>query len=296
MSEVTLNGLLGHNPLGFLAALGALSLATDVHGEDVTLRWQEAGPAWVGILGGDGIRDEDSVVDALLEACSARDVDGELGWSKDVRLGSRDEVRHAIGAASPGRSLEMVAACTAELPLSRNDRPPYTPFRLIPVVGRAQLLETAKRESDAPRASDLRAALFDRWRYKRGVNSLRLDPGARLQARALMAEAPDKAGTNGVPGSVLLGLRGLAFFPLHPAARRLRSAGWNRGDQFIWPIWDTPLTERVVRVLLGVPWLEDPNTDASLCLRAHHVVARYRAPRQRLGSDGAILGWGEPIG
>lgn len=292
MNTFELRGLEAHNPLGFLCALGTLSLLADRYGNDVGLAWTRAAASWVPFVVLPGTESEDALLDELVAACAARDLEGELGWSKDVRLADRDEVRRALESAAPGRSREMVAASVAELPLWR-DGPPHTPFRL-PGIAPAQLLDSALRQSAKPRRKDLRATLFEPWRYESGVNPLRLDPGARRQARALMAEAPTHAKTNGVPGSVLLGIRGLTFFPLQPTVRGARSACWDE-QSFLWPIWDRPLPERLVRLVLVLPWLRERGDDAAANLRAHHVVARYRAARQRLGSDGAVLTWGEPF-
>lgn len=296
--SITMPGLEAHNPLGFLAALGVLSLAADVY-DGASLSWSPQGASWAPVLTGSGLDSEDAVLAALEKAHAARDLDAELGWAKDLLKLDRPQLRELLRsrlAAGDGPAARLVAACTAELPLRRSENCPYTPFRLIPVRGRARFLTSARAES-AINKRGLRPVLFEPWTYHRKANTLGLDPGARRQARALMADAPTDDGAVGVPGSVLLGLRGLPFFAMQTTRTGAQSPGWIRRDAFIWPIWNRALTEPAARMLLGAPWLAARDDSAVQQLQAHYVVARYRALRVPTGRDrdGALLTWGESV-
>ncbi len=299
MTGVALTAIRGDNPLGFLASLGALSLATDAQGREATLGWERRGASWTPVLAGPGMASEDDVLEAIAAAHAKRDLELELGWSADVMKLDRATVRSLLNkrlAEGERRAAETVAACVAELPPRWNspDLVRYTPFRIIPRVGRSRFLATALAESRA--GSDrLRECLFGTWTYSRGVNTLRWDPGARIQARALMSEAPSIAGTLGVRGAALLAVRGLGFFPLMTTNREARPAGLTRRDRLIWPIWREGLSEAAVRILLAARWLHGSDEDSERQLKAHGVVTRYVAPRVRLGPDDELLSWGEPV-
>lgn len=336
MSCVPLAGLRAENPMAFLAALGALSLASDGAGSPVSLSWQKTEDgSWTPLLDSDQVETSEQVVEAILAGNSKRDIEQELGWEKDLMRISRTELR-AILARRPldegsgdGRAARMFAACLCELP-ARGDGSlvAYTPFRLIPRMGRTRFLDTARRECEAG-VGHLHACLFEPWRHVRGVQSLRWDPGAGVPARAIMAQAPTHLGPSGVPGAVLLAVRGLAFFPLitthgRRAGRAPRAvpAGMVQREHFVWPIWSEPLSERATRMLLSMPWLytlfalregqreretgvavdrrsvhavEDEYTHVYRQLHAHAVLACYVARRVRRGDDDEALGWGEPI-
>lgn len=298
MTDIALTALRGDNPLAFLAALGALSLASDEFGPQTRMSWARQGTRWTPSLRASAATSEDQVLDGIVCAHRRRDLEVELGWSRDVMGISRDELRSLLAhrlADDDRHAVSLLAACVAELPpLRRDDQlASYTPFRLIPRVGRSRFLQTALAESREG-TEHIKTCLTATWSYVPHVNALRWDPGSRIQARALMSDAPSHVGQLGVRGAVLLAVRGLSFFPLLTATRRARPRGMPGGDRFIWPIWDAWLDESATRLLLGLPWLYEPD-EAYEQLSAHHVAARYVARRIRDGSDDQRLGWGEPI-
>lgn len=298
MTQVALTAIRGDNPMGFLAALGALSLATDAQEGDALLAWERSGASWTPILAGPGIATEDDVVELIAAAHAQRDLELELGWSADLMKIDRQTVRSLLRerlAAGELRAAETVAACVAELPPRWNapDLVRYTPFRVIPRVGRSRFLTAALAESRAG-TDRLRECLFGTWTYSKGVNALRWDPGARIQARALMSEAPSIAGTLGVSCATLLAVRGLGFFPLLTTGREAAPPGLTR-DRLVWPIWNEGLSEAAVRILVAARWLHGSDDESRRQLEAHGVATRYVAPRVRLGKDEELLGWGEPV-
>lgn len=325
MSDVALRGLRAENPMAFMAALGALSLVADGTDGMVSLSWlQGTDCAWTPVLRHSDLKTPEQVVEAILAGHGKRDLALELGWDSDLMRVSREDLREMLVRRLDGgdvRAAQMLAACLCELPARRAEGlVSYTPFRLIPRVGRARFLSTVRRECEAG-ADHLYDCLFERWRYQRGTQSLRWDPGASVSARATMAQAPTHVGPNGVPGSVLLAVRGMACFPLVTArGGRSAPAGMTQRDRFVWPVWDQPLSERATRMLLSLPWLyrlcelrerdreeshtpdrrrvrgiEDERDRAYRQLRAHTVVACYVARRVHRGKDDEALGWGEPI-
>jgi CRISPR-associated endonuclease/helicase Cas3 len=295
---VVLDALDARNPVAFLAALGALRLATDSAGAEVRLHWHRHDGNWSPVCDSDAIADGDALVDAIVRGHEARDLDRELGWERDILKLSREDVRRLIEERLRGGqpwSAAAVAACVAELPERRNGWAPYTPLRLIPRMGRARFLETARKLSGSRTVEeDLRAALFGSWRYSKG-NNLAWDPGATLPVRAYAAEAPTHFGPLAVPGAMLLAVAALPLFPLMGTRRTGACRGFGRdGRRLTWPVWTSPMTLQAVRCLLGLPALYRPEPDLRVLAR-HGVAIRLSAPRARFGSDGWVLGWGEPV-
>jgi hypothetical protein len=276
-------------------------------------------------LHGSRLDTSEDVVEAIVKAHQTRDPKRELGWDKDLMRVSPDEMQDLLnnqldaqGGDGDLRAAWMIAACLCELPLRTLQQPTgtravsYTPFRLIPRVGRTRFLDAALRECEAG-VDHLHACLFEPWRYQRGMQSLRWDPGAAVPARALMAQAPTHLGPSGVPGAVLLAVRGLAFFPL------VTSRGGREGRAA--PPGMThrrDLDERATRMMLSMPWprallrAQEEGIEATSAdrqkkreakiklarirsqLHAHGVLACYAAPRVRRGDDDEALGWGQP--
>lgn len=327
-ATVALSGLRAENPLAFLAALGAVSLLEEAPGDRPRLSWLPSGGTWLPMLHSDSLDTPDAVLDALLAAHRQRDLAEELGWEKDIMKLTREELRDLLRSRRlDSEAARLLAACVAELPLRRDEKTVhYTPFRLMPRVGRARFLETALRES-RDGADHLRSCLFDEWRYVADTQSMRWDPASPIPARALMAEAPTHAKPHGVPGAVLFAVRGLASFPLVTQSRRAIPPGMTVRSRFVWPIWRDPLELPVIRMLLTMRWLYELDEEAEQAgdragtsaatqgaanrgslptrrrrrpadieaqLRAHGVIATFTAPRVRRGNDDEALGWGVP--
>lgn len=297
---VPLPGIEGHNPLGVLAALGALSLATDgTEDRQIRLAWEHGERSWYPVLVGDGLSRE-RALEAIVCGHKARDVDKELGWDRDVMRLTRDDARHLIHERLTNggrRQAEVVGASVAELPLRRPAREfvSYTPFRLMPRRGRARFLDKVKEHSGQDGVTPrLEAALFAPWTYTQ-ANSLGWDPAAGVAARAYTAEAPTFTGPRGVPGALLLAARGWTFFPLTQSRRRAMAPGMADGRRFVWPIWSEPLDEGAVRVLVRLPALYGVLAEDDQALLARHgVTVRMVAERVATGDDGAVFTWGEP--
>ena len=293
---IELAGIDGRNPLAFLAALGALRLLSMNSVLEPRLSWGMAGNAVPHPrIQGRGLDTKEDLLERLVEAHVNRDLEAEFGWGADVMKVDRDRVRGLTSVGETGLTQEILHSLVAELPLRQSGDAPYTPFRLLPRVGRSRLLQASLKVSTVVSPHDFHHALFEHWRYRKspGSNSLRLDPGARLSARAYAAEAPTNFGPLGVPGAIALGVVGLTFFPLQPMRRDATCRGFAAGrGQFHWPIWSDPLSLLAARLLLGLPELyvaqPDPHT-----LARHGVTARVTSRRERRGSDDEVLTWGK---
>lgn len=302
---VALPALDARNPVAFLAALGALRLASDGSDAPVTLHWERTGGTWTAVCGGESVEDPEALIAAIERGHQARDLAAELDWERDIMKVDRNEIRRLLrerlstgsdGSDTPWPA-SVVAACVSELPTTRSGNAPYTPLRLIRRMGRAKFLATARKLSESSRLQDeLRSALLGPWRYAKGVNSLSWDPAATLPARAYAAQAPTDFGPLGAAGPMLLAVAGLPFFPLMPTARAAACRGFFRdaGGRLIWPVWNQPARIRAVRVLLELPLLAHVDQPDERLLARHDVEACMVAPVSRFGVDASVLGWGEP--
>jgi hypothetical protein len=297
VSDIVLTGLRAENPMAFLAALGALSLASDGSDDPVALSWcARSDGSWSPVLHGSQLDTPKQVDKAIRAARQGRDLERELGWDKELMRRSatstgtpaakerelrrvsnlmrvsRDDLRRLLEQQlaectddEDSRAARMVGACLCELPLRELKNPTqvavsYTPFRLVPRKGRTIFLKTAREESEEG-VDDIHGCLFKPWRYDRNVRSLSWDPGAPVPKRALMAQAPADIGPSGVRGALLLAMRGLAFFPLVTSRAGHNGfaapPGMPRRRHFVWPIWDEPLSERATRMMLSMPWPQE---------------------------------------
>jgi hypothetical protein len=301
--SVALTGLRAENPLAFLAALGCLSLLQEGSNARPRLAWEESNGTWLPKFSGAGLDTPQEVVGAIVVAHEKRDLATELGWEKDVMKVTRDQLRLLFEDRLPhSEAARLLAACVAELPL-RRDRTSihYTPFRTMPRTGRARFLNTALRESQKG-IDHIESCLFKEWIYMPDTQSMCWDPGARVPSRALMAEAPTHAKTSGVPGAILLAIRGLASFPLVTQSRTARPPGMIDGERFVWPIWSESLELPLIRMLLSMRQLYELNderhgpsrTNIEAQLSAHGVIATFSALRVKRGKDDEAFGWGSP--
>lgn len=296
MSPVTLAGVRADNPLGFLVALGVLDLLTESRGPNVALGWIAQEAVSRPVVSHPELGDEEQLVTAILAAHARRDLARELAWGADVNKVSRLQVRERLAAIDlrgvASGSDRVTGAVAAELPSRRADPDvaPRTPFCLFPIKGRRSFLGTLYKQSQALDREQLRDCLFA-WRQQQDVNTLRLDPAARIQENAIMAADPSAAGVVGVPAAAPLAIRGLTFYCLMPTRRAARPAGFAQRDRFAWPIWERPLGAAAVRLLLGSPWVEKPSAEGDALLRAHGVAARFAATRVPL-KEGSMFSWG----
>lgn len=301
-----LSGIDGRNPCGFLAALGVLRLLTDHPDVDkVRLAWErgESGEFRPILDISDSTSSED-VAKLVLDAHLSRDLDAELGWASDVMKLPCGEVRAllepVLARPDSQRIAGTIGACVVDVPRRQRGKPhperfaAYTPLRVIPRVGRARFVSTALAVSrSVTTEAQVRTALFGPWRYVK-ANSLRWDPGARVPLRAYSAEAPTNFGPLGVPAATALAVAALCYFPLTFASNGALCAGFDDRRAFAlrWPLWNRPLDEEAVRVILSVPGIHASELDAPL-LNRYGIFARVSAKREQLGDDGQMLAWGE---
>jgi hypothetical protein len=299
MNEIALPALAGTNPLGFLAALDAVTAAVP----GATLRWTDDVVPHA-ILG--GIADPDAILDVL-------DRDRE-SWNGSVLLGF--PAGSPLPDAKPGEPLlrqwfETVAwtetgraasdhlcALVAEGAFDGKGGK-AKPTHLHFTAGQQQFLgmvRTLARDVDRER---LREALFGPWAYDSTLPSLSWDVrGERIYA--LRGTRPSSDKRRGIPGADWLAFRGLVFYPVTRTSRGTLyttacDAEW-KPSAFRWPIWSAPCSRHVAMSLVADETLVSASRRTRL--RQHELTARgiisvLEAPIRR-NDEGSYGSFGGP--
>lgn len=271
MGDISCPGLRSENPLAFLVALGALELLHRGN-VDADLRWSKSVGGWHAVLRADGQSEASALAARLVGLTQTQDF--EI-LSTDVNEVDTVTLRQALDTADTD-SLALLSALTSEYPLRANGTCAFTQWCFISLRGTRSFLPTLRNAVERLQTADVETVLTGPWSYRRDVNTLNLDPGARAQENALMGPDPSADKTRGVAGTLGLAAFGLPFYPLRPRSDAARSIGLTHRNRLFWPIWTDHLARDAVRALLASPWIDDTNAaEAAPHLRAHGVVARY---------------------
>lgn len=294
MNELSLPALEGTNPLGFLAALGALD-ALAVTTPEATLRWTDDLVPHA-ILGGAG--DLDDLLDTL-------DKDREE-WTGGALLRFPEDEPEPLPDAKPdgerlrkwfeftagpaGRPAEAdhLCAIVAEQAFDKSNK--AKPTHLHFTAGQQQFLRMIRDLASGADRARLLEAVQGPWRYDSTLPSLSWDSrGERIYA--VRATNPSKDKRLGVPGADWLAFRGLVFYPVtRTAGGSLRTTAcdreWKR-SAFRWPLWGVPAARNVVRSLVADRTLvaEDAWPRAR-DLQARGIASLRRAPIRRSDQGG----------
>lgn len=283
--KLTLTGIIGSEPLAFLAALGALRGAAN--------RWPTARLGWNGDtpfqpeLYLPDEASEETLLDALVEALRSTEkleLFPRLGTDVKVspeqyskllqELSDRDDsTAHA--------SLEYLYALGNELVADRSGKK-LKPTAWHMTAGQQQFLEMAGALLRETTSDNLRSTLFRTWEYTDPPPAMRWDTsGERLYA--LEARNPSSVQIRTVRGANALGFLALPFFPVSVVDGRLRTRGFffhpkEKREFFVWPIWRESLSTQVIPLLLGDMRLSEwPIPNASLLVSG--VSAVFRSER-----------------
>lgn len=256
MRDLTLTGLDGANPLGFLAALGVLAAVTDFSCE-ARLTWRRLG-AWRPVLTSEST-DLEAVIDRLdRDRLSCRDDPAlalEYGGKRDLKPPPglfREFLERLSSNATPAsrRSVDWASAFATDVAVDNNGNTKPTVLHFT--AGQQQFLQMVDELVEGVTKDDLREALEGPWQYQRPLPVLGWD-GTASRDYALRATDPSTDKKLGVPGADWLAVRGLTCFPTVPRGGRVMTTGCDGGwkdGQFRWPLWTVPLNLPVVRSVL----------------------------------------------
>ncbi len=270
---VLLSGLDGGNPLGFLAAVGALRVLGDTSADSVRLRWRRAQGGWRPRIVGYGGYEQElgrKILEALKGASTTVfDIAKENKNGKEYNKFPFSSTRFACAlksgqeTASPSkrRDVDFLASFGTELyPDEKTGEFQETRFRMVRSgdSNRQGMLFYAKAIREALDSCHVERALFQTWDYRDERYSLRWDP-IEDQSYALRWKNPSRSGLADGPGTMLaancLAIEALACFPTVATGRRARTTGFHGGERqelrFVWPIWTPAVDLETLRSLLA---------------------------------------------
>ena len=288
-----LKGLDGSNPLGFLAAVGTLRAVT--HASPASkwyLQWQMSDGAWTPKLLGDDPLSEDILVDLLMPVLKRMQDQPALKFAKNLNV-SCEQFRLVTEKAQTAATFinrheaDFIAAFGCEsFPISeRNPTIQDTALRTMSGAGHQHFLGSMLELVQTTEPDHLRTSLFLPWQYADERPSMRWDP-ADDRRYALRWKDPSHDPIRTMRGANRLAIEALPLLPAVPGERRLQTTGFSQrpgeGVLFTWPIWEIPLSVDVVRSLLSMAELQEPEPDHAT-LRARGVVQVYRSQRITTG-------------
>jgi hypothetical protein len=278
-------GLDGTNPLGFLAALGAVRLLS-IGNHCATISWQQSNGTWRPVLF--GIEVPLGQLGKELHAAI-----GKLNksiWSLDKKLPFaaerlRREALNSVRAASNverGRADE-IASLGVEC-FSDGDGDFDVTSLCMVRSGDASgqgLLAYGKRILESTTEEQLQQTVASDWVHEDDQCALRWDPGED-RGYALQWRNPSKVGALSIKGGNCLALLGMRLFSTIPSKRKGETVAFGlklpKQSSFTWPIWKHPVSLDLVTSLLCMSDLQREQPPRST-FESRGIVAVYRCDR-----------------
>lgn len=283
-----LKGLDGANPLGFLAALGALTVSVRVFSK-ARLSWLPISGALRPVLWNCG-DDESAFVTQLHQELTkmpmaAFEIDKKLPFAADIfALALRDAL--CTCAQDDRRTSDLLAAFGSDV-IQEKGIFESSSFRMVrsgDAAGQG-LPAYSLAIRKAVDIDTLQRALFEMWDYRDDGFSLRWDP-LEDQRYALRWHDPSnqsnkKHGPQTVRGANALAVEALTLFPSLASKSKLMTTGFFENDRrlfFTWPIWDSPLGVDAIRSLIALSELHC-QTPPRNKLAQRGIIEIYRCER-----------------
>lgn len=295
--HLVMPGLNGSNPLGFLAALGTLRIATAAFPDHtVRMAWHQD-EHWIPTISFGELVDQSRFVHGLadfMREAANRPEFTALGDDLSIsgaafRCFAKDAAANA--SRTDRTTADFAAAFGCETTLLENGNIQDTSFRTMAGAGHQHFLGSMRNIINATTADHISKTLFKTWRYDDPLQalSLRWDPGDDIRY-ALQWQNPSGDSTRRLTGSMLganrLAIEGLPLFPTAPRGDRLTTTGFQGSrstDTFwTWPIWVAPLPLDTVRSVLAIDELQREIPIRSRLLEMG-VAEIYRSQRLTIG-------------
>jgi len=292
----------GTNPLGWMAALGAMVALATTREADVSeprLRWEYRG-CWTPILYG---ADEEQVVERCLQdlrRTSGNPAFLELHYQKDGKGALQRDLKpppefyrqylESLARASDRAGLALAAGFATDVAVDKskgNTKPTALHF----TCGQQQFLTIADQLAEQLQEADLHEALFEGWHYERERKTFMWD-ASTYRDYALRADKPSNAKKGTVPGADWLAFRALQALPCAPNGTAILTTlcrGSGNNIRMHWPIWEPSLTLHEIRSLLSLGSLMSLT---QLDREARGIIAVFDAAVVR--SDQGLGGFAPP--
>lgn len=291
-TTISLPGLDGSNPLGFLAALGTVRA--------VTLHWPQHRVKMVWTTSAVGWRPELHIHPALDQNVLLSGLNDFLQHSVLLQLLPTYEdltipvmafreagvaTVHTITSADR-TAADFLAALGSEVIEARvngkkNGLIADTALRTMSGAGHQHFIGFMRQLIAETETAHLCSALFHPWIYADPGPSLRWDP-IDDRRYALRWRKPSGDPLMTVRGANRLAIEALPLLPTIPVNTRLETTGFiqhkGQGTIWSWPLWDTPIGLDEIRSVLSHPMLKNEMPDRHALL-AIGVIEIYRCRR-----------------
>ncbi|NUN15626.1 MAG: hypothetical protein HUU55_18535 [Myxococcales bacterium] len=277
MPDLTLTGLDGSNPLGFMAAVGLVRILDD-HAKSQNIarpriRWVNQG-RYYPVLS--SVHDLDAVHNIVLDDVATWDsTTVGFAYTKDGQRVDDPESKGAIWDLKPppallveelktiqknGRKAMFAAAFSSDVVTDgagKNIKP--TAFHFT--AGQQQFLRMVDELRGGITRDDLEEALLGPWRGESRLPSLSWDASA-ARMYALRAKNPSDEKRGSTPGADWLAFQALPMFPSFPRGDRLLTTGlsgaWKKAA-FVWPLWSPAAGRDSIQQVVAWPKLAKMN-------------------------------------
>lgn len=288
MSELILKGLNGANPLGFLAAIGTLRVATAVwSSKRVKLKWKQGSGGWrpsISVAVSD--LHEDLFLEKINEKLQEMSGHPAFSFAKDLSIGIDEFRSHLIQSFTIATFenhvfSDYLSAFASDVVTDEKGVMSDTAFRTMSGAGHQHFIGFMQELVEETHKSHLSSALLETWEYQDDKPSMRWDP-CDDRRYALRWGEPSKDPIKTVRGANRLAVEALPLFPTIPVGKRLETTGFTQkkgqGVNWSWPIWTAPASLDVVRSLLSLKELQEeiPDRDKLYSMGIYEVFRCQR--------------------
>ena len=256
-SQTHLTGLVGTNPLGFLAALG-VQVAFASESRQPCLWWSDDVIPHAII---DGSFTIDQVAAQALDvfatwrespAVNPRRPDGTLMPKGDeLKLIPEDMRAYLDQASHNGLGAALITALVAEGSLDKQGIAKPSDFYFM--AGSQKFLAIVRDILDNSNRDNVLEGIQGKWSYQSKLPSLMWDVSDD-RVYSLTASDPGKTDKLTNPGPEALAVLGLSLYPVFAGQGRTLTQGcsgtWKSGF-YSWPLWDKPASLQAVQSLLA---------------------------------------------
>ena len=290
-NDILLQGLVGSNPLGAMAAFGLLRVCSeipDLEGARLHWTWDQD---WRAVLRAPQAVGQEDLIKQLVLHQKDRSL-GVFNWSEDIKVNPetyREQMlSHSVNSSLYRRlDADYFAAYGSEMVKDKTSKGNVKPTDLHMTAGQQKFLKLINKDlAKSMSKKTVEAydeALFGPWRREDNVNSLGWDPSAK-RLHALRHRAPSSDVFHCVRAAVWLAVEAMPLYPTAAISGKLQTTGFTatRPRMFSWPIWKPPIGLDTLRTLIVT-------SDSTASLLKRGVTAVYRSERAESSQGGAFL-------
>lgn len=290
LHEISLPGLDGSNPLGFLAALGTWRTVDSLR-PGTCMFWKPISGHWAPVLLVPKQHSEDELTKEIHAELLKMKDHPVFTFSNNLKLKPADFAYHADRGTerffneNDLISVAFLAAFGSSVATNEQGDMEDTALRTMSGAGHQHFLKTMNDLASITTPEQIHSALFETWMYKNEKVGLRWDP-SEDKRYALAWKNPSTETTMTQRGANRLAIEALPLFPTAPVGAHLKTTGFtghkSNNTFFSWPIWDAQVSLDTGRSLLALRELQTRDSDPDM-LRLRGITAVFRSQRITTG-------------